>query len=44
VQWRIFMADLVVLIPKFGVQAVIIAAVVYILLSGEVLFRYPRRK
>jgi ATP-dependent DNA ligase len=35
--------ELAFLVAKFGGQAVIIAAAIYIILSGEVCFRYPRK-
>jgi hypothetical protein len=37
------MIELIVSIAKFGWLPVLIAAVVYIILRGEVNFRYPRK-
>ena len=37
------MTELIALIAKFGWLPVVIATVVYIILRGEVKFRYPRK-
>jgi len=36
------MAELVSLIAKFGWAVVLVAALVFIVLRGEIIFRYPR--
>jgi hypothetical protein len=38
------MGELVGLVGKFGLPAVLAAVFIYILLRGEVNFRYPREK
>jgi len=37
------MSELITAIAKFGWLPVVIAAVVYIIVRGEVNFRYPRK-
>lgn len=38
------MTDLALLIAKFGVPTIAAAVLLYILVRGEVNFRYPRQK
>jgi hypothetical protein len=38
------MTELVHLIVNFGAPTVLVAAVIYVVLRGEVQFRYPRQK
>ncbi len=38
-----FMTELIALIAKYGWLPVVVAAVVYVILRGEVKFRYPRK-
>jgi len=38
------LSDLVVLVSKHGLAAVLVAVLIFVLLKGEVRFRYPRGK
>jgi hypothetical protein len=37
------MSELIVSIAKYGIAPVAIAAVIYIIVRGELSFRYPRK-